>query len=329
MNITLQLHQTQPEDNGISTIYCSTLLFDSSTLGVRTYLLNKPPVCLLRTTIHPRVIFSRHERLDFGTMINWALYTVPEIKAELKSHGLVRTGRKADLVSRLTAFIENERFSNFPNLPLEIRQMIWSLALPRRRVIEFDRLVYLRIPPPRLRQLESLQLVNKEAFGVVYHDRLNKHPGPKFSDNVVAIQKAEKIDRMYHDDVFLFESLYEFLDLYALPSLPRDLEMAKTIAFDAYSYDLLFIGVEDHQLLQRMSRILRCQKLQEIILIEPMSVRPGRKHKLETPSFIRSYSSIPSEEFEKKRHGGFLDHVSTFDELKALREIEFHFTKLY
>lgn len=53
---------------------------------------------------------------------------------QLKSRGLKLSGKKAELVARLTAVIENEEFMKFPELPPEVRQKIWGFALPAKRV---------------------------------------------------------------------------------------------------------------------------------------------------------------------------------------------------
>jgi hypothetical protein len=50
-------------------------------------------------------------------MIEFARFTIPQLKEELKKRDLRRTGTKADLVLRLTHFIDSERFTLFPKLP--------------------------------------------------------------------------------------------------------------------------------------------------------------------------------------------------------------------
>lgn len=54
-------------------------------------------------------------------MIDFSQYKVRELKEELKKRGLNRTGKKADLVARLTKAVNDEAFPLFPKLPPELR----------------------------------------------------------------------------------------------------------------------------------------------------------------------------------------------------------------
>ena len=68
-------------------------------------------------------------------MIDFSVYTVPVIKAELKKRGLPDSGVKSDLVIRLEEAIEIESFPEFNKLPPELRIMIWEQSLPSRHIV--------------------------------------------------------------------------------------------------------------------------------------------------------------------------------------------------
>jgi hypothetical protein len=106
-------------------------------------------------------------------MIDFSVYTVPVIKAELKKRGLPDSGVKSDLVIRLEEAIEIESFPKFNKLPPELRIMIWEQSLPSRRIVHvalshdgvspYGYLIY----RCDLTAVRNIMLANKEASSVV------------------------------------------------------------------------------------------------------------------------------------------------------------------
>lgn len=72
------------------------------------------------------------------------IWTVPKLKAELVTRGAVTTGRKADLVDRLTAYDRNQDFQQPPVVIPEASDVEWPKA-GFKELIPDHRLVFAKV----------------------------------------------------------------------------------------------------------------------------------------------------------------------------------------
>ena len=72
------------------------------------------------------------------------IWTVPKLKAELVTRGAVTTGRKADLVDRLTAHDRNQDFQQPPVVIPEASDVEWPKA-GFKELIPDHRLVFAKV----------------------------------------------------------------------------------------------------------------------------------------------------------------------------------------
>jgi hypothetical protein len=138
-------------------------------------------------------------------MIDFSQYKVRELKEELKKRGLNRTGKKADLVARLTKAVNDEVFTPFPKLPPELRRKVWTHAGPSRRAVDVWVGLMgssMRLTAPSITSVVDIMLTSKEAYEVAAR-RYRPQPTPSWCQPSDPDNNAFTLTKLnYQDDVF-------------------------------------------------------------------------------------------------------------------------------
>ena len=96
-------------------------------------------------------------------MKKWDDHNLPQLKEELRKAGLPVSGRKNELVARITKHYNDLEFFLFPQLPIELRDMVWEAAFPKRRLLKARRFKRGRMVVDYLQDLRQLLHTCKES----------------------------------------------------------------------------------------------------------------------------------------------------------------------
>jgi len=274
-------------------------------------------------------------------MINWAQHTVPQIKAELKLRGLKLSGKKAELVTRLTKVIESEEFKKFPQLPPEVRQKIWGFALPGRRVIELSLCGLgqnsLSTSTPCLSGALHIMLSCKEGLNVVarrYRPNEVPYNPSRHSNNNTSGWPVIYLEPNFHDDVFHISDIQDSIHALDVKTLAN----IKTVAFytddfetcfDAYEFDVLMkltalktiILIEDYRPPPKEGSRPRSFATQFFDMFHPPALEP--------PNFLKTYNATFTceQSHDLKEQFSFL--VATYPKFKKFENVDILFTQLH
>lgn len=220
-------------------------------------------------------------------MIDFSQYKVLELRKELKKRGLKRTGKKAHLVARLTKAVNDEAFMPFPKLPAELRRMVWTYALPSRRVVDvtvgWREIGYLgasmRLTAPSITSVVDIMLTSKEAYEVAAR-RYRPQPTPSWCqpsdpDNNYFTLNFTLTKLNYQDDVFYISpSRHETLVFSNMENY-LDPGLIKTVALTMQEV-VWHLEESDHKRGWARS-LLVCKNVEEIMLIEDLRPAPVKK----------------------------------------------------